>query len=404
MTGPAAHHELGASGAPRYLKCVGSVAAQRGKPDSSSVFAEEGTSAHEMAELILLDWQGVDVVKQGAAHMTAAKAADYNVDEMLREVRKYTEYVRDLCADDLTRLSVELRVGLSPAISGAFSTADAVVVAKDSTDLVTSIDVADLKYGKGKQVFADNNEQLRLYGYGVVQDMIADGALDEMFDDFADIPIRLHICQPRLDHFDSEEMTVQSLLDWIDDVVTPAVKRIEAGDLDRVGGSHCQFCKAAGNCKALAEFNTAELNDDFDDFVENGPDVSKPGEMSDAEVGQILKHKSKIETWLKAVKEHAYQSIENGGEVPGWKIVEGNNLRRWPSDAEALEAFKAQRALKQDEYAPRKLMSVAQADKALPSKSAVRSLFVVEKGKPKLVESSNKKSPMSFEGVESLFD
>lgn len=403
-TGPGAHSILGASGAERYLACPGSVEAQKGRVDKGSVYSREGDTAHAGSEITLLFWKGEKGTTRATQEWSKKATEDgYDVKELVRETTKYVDYVKDLCEGDPDRLTVEQRVSLAPAVPDTMSTADAVVVKREGGSVVR-IDVADLKYGKGKQVFAEGNPQLRLYAYGVAQGLIASGDLDDLFDDFDEIPVSIHVCQPRLDHFDREDLTLSELIDWADNQVAPKVEEIINGETSRAAGSHCQFCKAEADCRTRAEFVTAELNDDFDDFIENGPDVSKPDQLTSEEIGRILDNKKAIESWLKAVHAHAYALIENGGEVPGHKIVEGRNARRWEDDEKVLEAFKGQRKLKQDEYAPRKLLTPPQAEKLLPKGSKILDMIVTEKGKPTLVDASNKKPAMSFEPVESMFD
>lgn len=46
-----AHAKLSASGAKQWLNCPPSIKASEGIADKSTVFAEEGTFAHELSEL-----------------------------------------------------------------------------------------------------------------------------------------------------------------------------------------------------------------------------------------------------------------------------------------------------------------------------------------------------------------
>lgn len=407
MTGPEAHHELGASGAYRWLACPGSVPAQRGKGDSSSVYAEEGTSAHELAEHSLGFWKLEEGSTRGIQDWRkAADAAGYDTKEMTREVKKYTEYIKDLCGGDPETLTVEMRVGFGDLIPGGFGTSDTVVLIPDSLGTsVGTVHVADLKYGKGKQVYAANNPQLRLYAYGAVLGLIEQGVLDADFDDFRAVRVELHICQPRTDHFDSETLTVTELMAWAEEVVRPAVDRIVAHeDETRVAGSHCDFCKAQATCKKVAQKHAADLETDWDDFIEEGPGTPGVNELTPEEIGKLLKLKSGIEKWFKALQEHGHTTIENGGDIPEWKLVQGNKNRSWDDDEAVLEAFKGQRALKQDEYAPRKLITCPQADKLLPEKSKIRAHIVEGRNKPSLVRSSNKKPALVFKPAEDMFD
>ena len=407
MTGPSAHHELGASGAYRWLVCPGSVAAQRGLPESSSVYAEEGTSAHELGEACLLFWKGVAGSSRAIQEWRkAAEAAGYDANEMVREVEKYTEYVKDLCAGDPEALHVEMRVSFGDLIPGGFGTADAVVIVRNKAGVIVKIHVADLKYGKGKRVEAMGNPQLRLYGFGAVQYLIESGAIDEEFDDFDLIDVEMHICQPRLDNFDSETVDVSELLEWAAAEVAPVVNNIIVhSDETRRAGSHCDFCKVQATCRVKAEQQAADLDTDFDDFVEDGPKQPNPDDLTAEEIGKLLAHKKDVEKWFEALKAHAYNVIESGGEIPGWKLVKGNKAKSWTVDEEALlEAFKGQRALKQDEYAPRKLLSPAQAVKVLPEKSKLRDLIDEKEGKPVLAEASSKKPALVFSSIVDEFD
>jgi len=401
MTGPTAHHELGASGAYRWIPCPGSVPAQRGKSDESSVYALEGTSAHELAECTLNFWKRESGATQATQDWSkAATAAGYDKSEMLREVDKYIDYVKDLCRDDPDALTVEMEVSLDPAIPGGFGTSDTVVVLRDSRALLERIDIGDLKYGKGKQVFADNNPQLKLYAYGTIKKLIAEGVVDEDLDDFDEILVGLHICQPRLDHFDSVDMTITELFEWVEATIVPAVTNINNGDETRVAGSHCDFCKAQATCREKAEQHARDLDTDFDDFIEDGPDMTKANELSADEIGKLLAHKKDVEKWFEALKAHAYAEIEAGRNVPGWKLVAGNNAQKWNVDNDALlDAFKGQRALKQDEYAPRKLLSPAAAVKLLPEKSTIRDLITKAPGKPVLADAKSKKPALVFKDM-----
>lgn len=406
MTGPSAHHELGASGAYRWLVCPGSVAAQRGKPDSSSVYAEEGTSAHELGEATLNFWKKTP----GATRATqdwnkAATAAGYDIKEMVREVDKYVEYVKDLCQGDPDTLAVEVRVGFGDVIPGGFGTSDVVVVIRDADGLVVAIHVVDLKYGKGKQVDAANNPQLRLYGYGTILGLIEAGVLDEDLDDFDAITVGLHICQPRLNHFDDVETTVTELVDWAEGYVAPKVVKITEGDETRVAGSHCDFCKAQATCRVKAEKHAADLDTDFDDFVDDGPEAPHVDNLTAEEIGKLLAHKKDVEKWFEALKAHVYTTIKSGGSIPGFKLVAGNNAQKWTvNEEELLEAFKGQRALKQDEYAPRKLLTPAAAAKVLPENSKIRSLIEKKPGAPVLADEKSKKPALEFKPIEDDFD
>ena len=49
------HAKLSASGAHRWTQCAGSVNAEEGLPNTTSIYAEEGTLAHHVASCIFDD-------------------------------------------------------------------------------------------------------------------------------------------------------------------------------------------------------------------------------------------------------------------------------------------------------------------------------------------------------------
>lgn len=406
MGGPTAHHELGASGAYRWLACHGSVAAQRGIVEKDSPYAAEGTCAHDLGEITLRFWKGEPgTTRETQEWSRKAEADGYDQKEMVRETEKYTEYVKDLAGGDPTRVEVETEVKFGDVIPGGFGTVDAQVVTLDELDEeVVAIDIADLKYGKGKTVYAEGNPQLRLYAYGTVLRLIEEELIDSVYDDLYAIPITLHICQPRLDHFDFERLTVGDVIDWAETVIAPAAKAIADGDETRNAGSHCDFCKAQATCKTRAEKVAADLDADFDDFVEEGPETPNAEDLTPEQLAKLYQHKKDVEKWFKAIEAHIYGEIEAGRTVPGLKLVQGNKNRKWVDESKALEAFKKQRALKQDEYAPRKLITPAAADKLLPEKSSIRDLIQEGNNRPMLVDESHKKPALVFGSIEDDLD
>lgn len=67
------HAKLSASGSHRWLACPGSVEAESKVPQGkSSLAAQEGTCAHELADLVLsnggscFDWEGKQLIENNA--------------------------------------------------------------------------------------------------------------------------------------------------------------------------------------------------------------------------------------------------------------------------------------------------------------------------------------------------
>jgi len=104
--------------------------------------------------------------------------------------------------------------------------------------------------------------------------------------------------------------------------------------------------------------------------------------------------------WYNDLKELALSHILDGGEVPGWKAVEGRGSRQYVNIDKAFEALKAA-GIDEAILYERRPLSVAQLEKAL-GKEQYRKLLeepgyvVKEPGKPTLAPESDKRPAYSI--------
>lgn len=349
------HSNLGASGAHRWLYCPGSVAAEAALPDASSIFAEEGTRAHDLAELAL---------------RTGSAALDlFEDEEMAGFVRVYTEYVERLSVDaDL--VMIEERVDYSDWVDGGFGTADAVVLRGNS------LHVCDLKYGMGVPVSADENQQGMLYALG------AYAAVGHLVDVES---VTISIIQPRLDSISEWAISVPDLLRWADWVAQRA-EATKAPDAPRVPGEKtCRWCNAKHNCGALLKATTDALLTEFDD-LDNLPN---PDTLTDDQIGAALAAKALIEGWLNAVAGHVKGRLESGEGFPGYKLVAGRSSRSWKDEDDAAKELC--KMIGADRAIVTKLISPAQAEKALGAKRKgdIADMIAVKHGAASLAPESD---------------
>jgi len=350
-----AHATLGASNAHRWLVCPGSVEAERDIPNTTSPFAAEGTEAHELAELSL---------RSGPAALDA-----YANSEMADFVRVYLEYVQQ-AATGSDLFEIEQRVSYADWIEGGFGTADAVII-KDGV-----IHVCDLKYGMGVRVDAENNPQGMLYALGAYAENAWIGNIHTA---------RISIVQPRLDHISEWEISIDALLRWAEWAKQRAETTAEP-DAPRVPGEkQCRFCKAKASCKALRDMTEAVILSEFDD-LDNMP---KANTLSDAQMRAALDAKPLIESWLSAVEAVVKDRLSDGETFDGYKLVEGRSNRRWHDEAQAKG--KLVEMLEDAAFVPRKIISPAQAEKALGKKRAgeVADLIVKPSGAPTLAKATD---------------
>jgi hypothetical protein len=384
-----AHSVWSASATDRNWSCPGALALTKDLPETTSEPADWGTVAHEIAEVCLRSGRDPD---EFVGQTMKGKKFEFTVDDEMAEcVAEYVNYVRlqrskaANAADDNGLLIVEQRFSLS-ALNPPFDaggTADAVLYREDTKTL----EIVDLKTGKGGTVEVDANRQLRTYALGA---LLANKGLDVQ-------QVRSTIVQPRKPHKDgrirSETYHVVDLLEWTGELLEAMKRSKEA--LDSVAqvdgnllpqaawnttfltpGDHCAktFCGARGFCPALKQKVLDAASVWFDD--QDKPRLANsPDSMSPEAIAQALDAADMIDGWINAVRAYAHTQAESGVTIPNYLLVEKIGRRAWTNEGEAVSRLVA---AGHDPYT-KKPVSPAQAEKLLGKKQASLIADLIEK-------------------------
>lgn len=367
-----AHALLSASASSRWLNCTPSVRLEEQFPESTSTYAEEGTLAHEIAELKLRKYY-VEPMSQRTFNTRLNKMKKHELfqDEMLKHTDSYLEYLQGLTIGmkSTPYVAVEKRIDYSAYAPEGFGTVDCLIISSDT------LYVTDFKYGKGVPVSAENNPQMKLYALGAV--------LEYSFL-YPIKTIKLAIIQPRLNSISEFDLTADELLAWGEEI-KPIAQQAFDGEGEFVPGEHCKFCRAKAQCRARADRYTA-----LDDFKQ-----MKPPLISNEEVGQILEKAQHIESWVKALKDFALAESLKGAEITGWKAVEGRGSRSF-TDLDAAFAHLKENGIDEALLYDRVPLTVAKIEKVLKTeqfRSLLEETGLVQKsaGKPTLAPISDKR-------------
>lgn len=386
---PEQHALLGASSAKQWLGCPPSVrlVESLGLPEETSPYAEEGTAAHALAEAKLLCEHGCGLrlgKRDRFNRLKAARASEWYGPEMEYATDLYVQYVDEVYNSDAGvgvphLIELECRVYYSEYAPHGFGTADCLLVLGDV------LHVIDLKYGKGVEVSAKGNPQLRLYALG---------ALDRYSGVFDIAQVCTHIVQPRLDLASACSYSVEELERWGREYVAPrAVNAWQGLGQYAPGEETCRWCRAKAVCRARADAALKEACADFS--VDDVPAVDKlqlalesPGVLTDEETSRLLRVVPVLESWCKDVREHAQKQAQAGVRYPGWKLVEGRSNRKIADADAAMKALAEAGVPAEDYLEPAKLLGITALTKALGKKrfDKIVGPFVVKPaGKPVLV-------------------
>lgn len=369
------HAILSPSSAKRWINCTPSALLAEAAGSKSSVYAEEGTLAHEMAEHALAQYLNgaYDPIIDEELPVTDEHLKNplFSID-MANYIRDYCEYVigenyEMQKQDGLSEMFLERKVDITDYAPDSFGSVDVALVS-DKT-----IHIIDLKYGAGVKVFADHNEQMMLYALGALKAAASKDITN----------IRMTIAQVRLDHYDTFEMPKGRLLDWAEKVLKPAGKAAIRGEGKQVIGSWCGFCPVKAQCRAQRDAILA----DFDEKPE--PLLLSDGEIVDL-IGKIDTYKS----WIESVNKYVYDKAMQGHKWEGYKLVAGRSSRVIKDEAKIRQALLNE--FLEDEVLNIKLKGIGDLEKLVGKKVfSARFGDAIESrpGAPKLV-------PESAKGVE----
>jgi hypothetical protein len=369
-----AHALLSASSAHRWIHCNPSARLEESFENTTSIFAAEGTFMHELGELKLRKYIGA--IKDGTykKKLKELHSNQFYNSEIEEAVEAYVTFAIELiektklrCKDPIILL--EQRLDFSKYVEGGFGTGDLVIVADKTLEIV------DLKGGKGVAVSAKCNPQMQLYALGALT----------QFDCLYDIQtVRMTICQPRMDNISTYELSSAELTTWAKDVLKPAAQLAWNGEGEFDPSEYtCKFCRAKATCRARAEKNMEMARFEF----------RQASLLTKYELAEILSQADEIAAWCKDIWAWAEARAIDGEKFEGFKIVEGRSNRTY-GDNEAVIEKLTEAGYSDEEIFTRNLKGITALEKVLGKKvftEVLDGLITKPQGKPTLVSSTDKR-------------
>jgi hypothetical protein len=388
------HAILSWSGAHIWLKCAPSARFQEQIPEENSIYSEEGTLAHDLGALILDYYIGT----------FAGREDDFTNEYNAKYLEVYNWYINNYPQEDPKGLSDAMCEHAQGYALFVFSIGGKILV-EETLDLSrfaplswgtgdglnffpVVIYVNDFKYGAGKRVYADENDQLMGYALGAYLRAVEMG--------YDPHTVVMNIIQPRMSSEPSSaQISVTDLLEWAAVVVAPMAKLAIAGQGAFVPGeTQCQFCKARTVCAAFyGKFGEAwNLQD---------------GRVITAEQRAfVLTYGDALINYIKAMKGDAIKRLKAREVIPGFKLIGTLGDRRFTDEIAVATVLTDMGYTIDQVFKPSQIKGITELEALLKKKAfnEVLGPYIIRpEGNPKLV-SEDHKSPAIGAAAANLYD
>ena len=281
------HCLLGGSSSERWINCPPSARLTEDMEDVTSVYAEEGSNAHALAEYKLNRAIGINLEYP---KLTIFNKEMYEyTDSYVSFVLEQIEALKEEDAGNAPYVMVEHQVSYDKWVNGSFGTIDFLAATNKTLHII------DFKYGLGVKVDATENSQLKIYALGAIQE-----------------------------------------LECLYEVLKPAAELADKGEGIFRSGPWCKFCKAKAICKERSKVALDILNKEF----------RNPALLSDNEIEEILLKADDISSYLNDIKDFAVAKALDGKKWINFKLVEGRSTRKFIDEGSVINVRKRHKCLK----------------------------------------------------------
>ena len=358
-----AHAKYSASGSDRWLSCPGSIALSEGVPeDEESAAAWEGTCAHACLEFLILNRKDL---KKAVAKAKVHKKKD----ERTGKIITWNAQMIECALDELKYLEKRLKE-YPGAVLKAESRVDASSFTMEDQFGTLDVEIAqefgrliiyDYKYGRFP-VDPEENSQLIYYALAKAE---------EYGYNFAEV--ELIVGQPRSSEGASRRSWVTSMTYLLEEWFPRFKKGVEACEdyatAPLIAGDHCKFCPAAFQCPEISNKKLREAQVVFNDDVGVVEKLPALASIQMKNLPNVLDACDHIEKWIAAVRKHAFNVMERGEIVKGFKLVDKRSTRKWVNEEKVAAIAKTHFGSKA--FSKPELLSPAQIEAAFKDNKVI---------------------------------
>lgn len=325
---PSPHAKFGPSSADRWINCPYSVEASKNIVQESSVYADQGTVAHELCEHVFRrDFFGTPIPQTALLKIALE---DDQGEEMMNCAESYVELISEwLKMESLGNIiwyGLERGIPVFPE-EECFGTGDFTIIGTKGCAII------DFKYGAGREVGVDST-QLKMYGLGVWR------YLSNLPDDYE---VNTVVYQPRISAIPKWSVYYNDDMKEFAQETWAAIHKSKEKDLEPCEGSHCFWCplkrtkNPAEKCPLIKNKALEVANKNFDSFFKdmNTPvvinDTGVPDTKRDAALLKIISLAPLIKKMAEDADDEIQFRLAQGEAIPGCSIRNVSGRRAWRS-------------------------------------------------------------------------
>jgi len=294
------HAVFSPSASKRWMACPGSFAANIDAPNTSSKYADDGTLAHDLAASLIEGTMKLPAVQRAAPSPEHAEAIAVYAD-FARGIKKSADW-----------FEVESKVRWNDEL---FGTADLLAVTGDT------MDVGDLKTGAGVYVDHVENSQMLTYAFLALSTIPRNVTQNVK-------KVNLHVIQPLFpgaQPIRTWSCPIAVVLEW-GQAVQRAMEAAKQPNAPRVPGEEqCRWCAVKVNCPASQGIVSSLMQPAL---VDTNPE----------QLGEWLRKVALAESFIKTLRETAHKLVEQGVNIPGWKLEPKRATRKWADEKKLIAA------------------------------------------------------------------
>ena len=319
---PEKHAKNAPSAAHRWLigGCSGSTTLAQIVAEVESPYAARGTRAHALIEYCLKKgiWTASGTPKK------VRKNLDREDLDAVQFFLDFVNYQRQLMGRD-TRVLSEAVCSAERFLRDCYGTRDLVLWNR------RRVSVIDYKHGSGVYVPIQDNPQLLIYLIGTWLQLRKEVDDDAVWE--------IGIVQPRCNHSGPKVRFQKVTLDEMHEFSLKLVEYGETFDPFRfIPGEHCHWCAGSTICPALIQksiemMHAAQIEE------------ADPNDLGVIE--WVLSNREVLRNFVKDVEDRALYVKRRGGNIAGFKLVQGTKRAKW-SSGDLLMVDKIREAIEND--------------------------------------------------------